>query len=184
MILLKGFLVIPIISLTKNPSRRIINVNFLSKRTRLQLGISECFDRPDFCFCVQKLPTSVSATIQQLYYLLSMFTEEFIFVSYMFQASGLVMLVIGVWMMSQLHKYVDTESPIATTLPIIFLGLSAAILLLAALACCCTAKGKVPLLYLVSLLIQFSAILNQSLVQRRHSTITKMSNQGCTGIRD
>ena len=72
-----------------------------------------------------------------------MFTEKIkIFVSYMFQASGLVMLVIGVWMMSQLHKYVDTESPIATTLPIIFLGLSAAILLLAALACCCTAKGK------------------------------------------
>ena len=113
-----------------------------------------------------------------------MFTEKLIFVSYMFQASGLVMLVIGVWMMSQLHKYVDTESPIATTLPIIFLGLSAAILLLAALACCCTAKGKVPLLYLVSLLIQFSAILHQSLVQSRHSTITKMSDQGCIGIRD
>ena len=35
MILLKGFLVIPIISLTKNPSKRIINVTFLSKRTRL-----------------------------------------------------------------------------------------------------------------------------------------------------
>ena len=81
-------------------------------------------------------------------------------ISYLFsfQASGLVMLVIGVWMMSQLHKYVDTESPIATTLPIIFLGLSAAILLLAALACCCTAKGKVPLLYLVSF-IQFQFIL-------------------------
>ena len=53
-------------------------------------------------------------------------------------------------MISQLHKYVDVDSPIATTLPIIFLGLSAAILILAALACCCTAKGKVPLLYLVS----------------------------------
>ena len=36
MILLKGFLVIPIISLTKNPSKRIINVTFLSKRTRLK----------------------------------------------------------------------------------------------------------------------------------------------------
>ena len=102
----------------------------------------------------------------------------------MFQATGLVMLVIGVWMMSQLHKYVDTESPIATTLPIIFLGLSAAILLLAALACCCTAEGKVLLLFLVSLLIQFSATLHQSLVQSRHSTITKMSDQGCIGIRD
>ena len=95
-----------------------------------------------------------------------MFTEKIkIFVSYMFQASGLVMLVIGVWMMSQLHKYVDTESPIATTLPIIFLGLSAAILLLAALACCCTAKGKVPLLYLVSLIHDFHP--------RKHLYITR-----------
>ena len=30
MILLEGFLVIPIISLTKNPSRRIINVTWMS----------------------------------------------------------------------------------------------------------------------------------------------------------
>ena len=35
MILLEGFLVIPIVSLTKNPSRRIINVIWMSKRTRL-----------------------------------------------------------------------------------------------------------------------------------------------------
>ena len=35
MILLEGFLVIPIISLTKNLSKRVINVTFLSKRTKL-----------------------------------------------------------------------------------------------------------------------------------------------------
>ena len=35
MILLEGFLVIPIISLTKNPSRRIINVTWMSKRMGL-----------------------------------------------------------------------------------------------------------------------------------------------------
>ena len=65
------------------------------------------------------------------------------------QASGLAMLIIGIWMISQLHKYVDTESWIATTLPITFLSLAAAILVLAILACCCTAKGQVPLLYMV-----------------------------------
>lgn len=65
------------------------------------------------------------------------------------QASGLVMLIIGIWMISQLHKYIDTQSPIVSTLPIVFLSLAASILILAALACCCTAKGKVPLLYLV-----------------------------------
>lgn len=61
------------------------------------------------------------------------------------------MLIIGVWMMLQLHKYVDTSSTtISSTLPLVFLSLAAAILVLAALACCCTAKGKVPLLYMVS----------------------------------
>ena len=102
-----------------------------------------CFRVSAFVYKNDQLP--FPQQYSNTYYLFSMFTEKLIFVSYMFQASGLVMLVIGVWMMSQLHKYVDTESPIATTLPIIFLGLSAAILLLAALACCCTAIGKVPL---------------------------------------
>ena len=35
MILLEGFLVRLMIGITKNPSRRIINVTFLIKRTRL-----------------------------------------------------------------------------------------------------------------------------------------------------
>ena len=34
MIILEGFLVILMIGITKNPSRRIINGTFLSKRTR------------------------------------------------------------------------------------------------------------------------------------------------------
>ena len=36
MIFLEGFLVRLMIGITKNPSRRIINVTFLSKRTRLK----------------------------------------------------------------------------------------------------------------------------------------------------
>ena len=36
MILLEGFLVRLMIGISKNPSRRIINVTFLSKRTRLK----------------------------------------------------------------------------------------------------------------------------------------------------
>ena len=36
MILLEGFLLRLMIGITKNPSRRIINVTFLSKRTRLK----------------------------------------------------------------------------------------------------------------------------------------------------
>ena len=74
---------------------------------------------------------------------------------YIFQASGFVMLIIGAWMLLQLHNTrlheVDADTAVLSSLSIIFLGLAAAILILAALACCCTAKGKVPLLYLVSI---------------------------------
>ena len=64
------------------------------------------------------------------------------------------MLIIGVWMILQLHKYVETpdNSRVSTALPLTFMGLAASIMVLASLACCCTAKGKVPLLYLVSFL--------------------------------
>lgn len=102
-------------------------------------------------------PFSTLATLGLLKVLLILFNT-------LFWASGLVMLVIGVWMMSQLHKYVDTESPIATTLPIIFLGLSAAILLLAALACCCTAKGKVPLLYLYAFMLTTILVVESTIL--------------------
>ena len=54
-------------------------------------------------------------------------------------------------MILQLHKYVETDSRVSTALPLTFLGLAASIMVLASLACCCTAKGKVPLLYLVSI---------------------------------
>ena len=40
MILLEGFLVRLMIGITKNPSRRIINVTFLSRRTRLYLNVT------------------------------------------------------------------------------------------------------------------------------------------------
>lgn len=86
-------------------------------------------------------PFSTIATLGLLKVLLVLFNT-------IFWASGLAMLIIGIWMISQLHKYVDTESWIATTLPITFLSLAAAILVLAILACCCTAKGQVPLLYM------------------------------------
>ena len=73
------------------------------------------------------------------------------------------MLIIGVWMILQLHKYVETpdNSRVSTALPLTFMGLAASIMVLASLACCCTAKGKVPLLYLVSLPSTFCGWMNQ-----------------------
>jgi hypothetical protein len=47
----------------------------------------------------------------------------------------------------------------STTLPVIFVSMGGAILCLSLLACCCTAKGKVPLLYIVSLFLPTSMSL-------------------------
>ena len=68
-----------------------------------------------------------------------------------FQASGVFLLSVGVWMELQLHKYMEVSNFFATTVPLVFVSLGGSILCLSLLACCCTAKGKVPLLYIVSL---------------------------------
>ena len=53
----------------------------------------------------------------------------------------------------QLHKYMELSTLFSTTIPLIFVGLGGTILGLSVLACCCTAKGKVLLLYIVSNLV-------------------------------
>ena len=63
------------------------------------------------------------------------------------------MLAIGLWMELQLHKYMELSTLFSTTIPLIFVGLGGTILGLSVLACCCTAKGKVLLLYIVSNLV-------------------------------
>ncbi len=71
-----------------------------------------------------------------------------------FQASGFVLLIIGIWMQFQLHKYIDMASFISNTVPAIFVSLGSSILIMAALACCCAAKEKVSLLYIVSTILR------------------------------
>ena len=72
------------------------------------------------------------------------------------------MLIIGAWMLLQLHNTqlhkIDADTAVLSSLSIIFLSLAATILIFAALACCCTAKGKVPLLYLVRRIFEFSRL--------------------------
>ena len=54
-------------------------------------------------------------------------------------------------MQLQLHKYMEISSMFdgVATIPGVFLCLGGSIILFSTLACCCTAKGKVPLLYMV-----------------------------------
>lgn len=51
----------------------------------------------------------------------------------------------------QMHKYMEVSNFFSTTIPMVFISLGGSILFLSILACCCTVKGKVPLLYIVSL---------------------------------
>jgi len=78
-----------------------------------------------------------------------------------FWASGFCLLVIGIWMQLELHKYMEISSMFikGSTIPLIFVCLGGSIILFSTLACCCTAKGKVPLLYMYSsiLLVIFMA---------------------------
>ena len=59
----------------------------------------------------------------------------------------------------QLHKYMEISgmglNVGEVTIPGVFVALGGSILIFSSLACCCTAKGKAPLLYLVS---QFQTI--------------------------
>lgn len=104
-------------------------------------------------------PFSTLATLGLLKILLILFNT-------LFWASGLVMLIIGVWMILQLHKYVETpdNSRVSTALPLTFMGLAASIMVLASLACCCTAKGKVPLLYLYSFLLMAILLVESTIL--------------------
>ena len=81
-----------------------------------------------------------------------------------FQASGLCLLSVGLWMKLQLHKYMEISgmglNVGEVTIPGVFVALGGSILIFSSLACCCTAEGKAPLLYLVS---QFQTILSSIL---------------------
>lgn len=106
-------------------------------------------------------PLSTVATLGLLKILLILFNT-------LFWASGFVMLIIGAWMLLQLHNTrlheVDADTAVLSSLSIIFLGLAAAILILAALACCCTAKGKVPLLYLYTFLLTMILMVESTIL--------------------
>ena len=92
----------------------------------------------------------LSVSIHPPQSLLNYFSILIMDLKLLFQASGLFLLSVGIWMELQLHKYMELSTFFSTTIPLIFVSLGGAILCLSLLACCCTAKGKVPLLYRVS----------------------------------
>ncbi|XP_065560172.1 tetraspanin-7-like [Artemia franciscana] len=76
---------------------------------------------------------------------------------------GLLLLTLGIWMLVELHKYLDISSDFTETIPYVFIGSGIAIALVGLLSCCCAFSGNAILLYLygsfimVLLVIQLSA---------------------------
>ncbi|EFN83740.1 tetraspanin-7 [Harpegnathos saltator] len=79
--------------------------------------------------------------------------------NFVFWASGVLMLCIGIWMRIQMRDYVylSTENSGAALLGLSSLG--AVLALAATLACCCTARGHPALLYLYGAFLAVVALL-------------------------
>ncbi len=67
------------------------------------------------------------------------------------QATGAVLLIVGLWIALKLHKYLEVDSDVASALPLLFSGLGLFVLVLASAACQCAVNGAAPKLYIVSI---------------------------------
>lgn len=101
-----------------------------------------------------------------------------------FWASGCCLLVIGLWMLKDLHKYMEISSMFngGSTIPGIFLCLGGTIILFSTLACCCTAKGKVPLLYMYSSILLVIFMVETSLLSCGYIFREELTSSFHTGL--
>jgi hypothetical protein len=70
--------------------------------------------------------------------------------SFLFQATGAVFLIVGLWIALKLHKYLELDSDVSSAIPLFFSGLGLSVLVVASAACQCAVKGAAPKLYIVS----------------------------------
>lgn len=68
---------------------------------------------------------------------------------FVFQCTGFIIFVVGVWSQIELYKYLKLSTEIPGTAPYVLIGTGALIMLIGSLACCCTIKGQPALLYMV-----------------------------------
>ena len=67
------------------------------------------------------------------------------------QVSGVAILGIGIWMKVELYMYMELTDVYYAEGPYIMIGIGIGIIVIGALGCCCTVKGKPVLLYMVSI---------------------------------
>ncbi|XP_063972839.1 tetraspanin-7-like [Diachasmimorpha longicaudata] len=79
--------------------------------------------------------------------------------NFVFWCSGMIMLVVGIWMRMQLRDYVDMSAEGSGTALLGLACLGALVAFIATLACCCTAKGHPALLYVYGAFLAVIALL-------------------------
>ncbi|KRT84860.1 Tetraspannin, partial [Oryctes borbonicus] len=67
--------------------------------------------------------------------------------NFIFWASGIVILAIGIYMRVSLYQYMALSTEFSGTASYVLIGTGAFIILIGSLACCCTVKGQPVLLY-------------------------------------
>lgn len=67
-----------------------------------------------------------------------------------FWITGIVLLVLGIWMKISLHQFMELSENFSNAVPYTFVATGAAIVLVGFSACCCTVKGQPILLYMLS----------------------------------
>ncbi|KAK9743561.1 Tetraspanin family [Popillia japonica] len=67
--------------------------------------------------------------------------------NFIFWASGIVILAIGIYMRVSLYQYMVLSPEFSGTASYVLIGTGAFIILIGSLACCCTVKGQPVLLY-------------------------------------
>ncbi|XP_044752330.1 tetraspanin-7-like [Coccinella septempunctata] len=68
--------------------------------------------------------------------------------NFIFWLSGIIILIIGIWMKVDLHKYTEMSTKFSNIIPYVLIAIGAFIFLIGTFACCCTLKGQPGLLYI------------------------------------
>ncbi|KAK9879532.1 hypothetical protein WA026_006603 [Henosepilachna vigintioctopunctata] len=67
--------------------------------------------------------------------------------NFIFWISGIVIMIVGIWMAVDLYKYMELSIEYSKSTPYVLIIMGAGIFLIGSFACCCTLKGQPKLLY-------------------------------------
>ncbi|XP_021958482.1 tetraspanin-7 [Folsomia candida] len=99
-----------------------------------------------------------------------------------FWLSGIALLVLGVWLHVELHKYLELSPDFSATAPYVLVGTGILILFLATLACCCTIKEQPILLYIYAAFLAIVFVMEVSACISGYAYRTKLRASFSKGL--